>query len=66
MSCALHALKLGLSVIVMDARGIADGSTGRNGGHCWPEEFKDQDALKIDFSDIRTVRNFISSLSPEW
>ena len=55
MSCALHALKLGLSVIVMDARGLADGATGRNGGHCWPEEFKSQETMKIDYSDIKTV-----------
>ena len=33
MSCALHALKAGLKVLVFEARGLADGATGRNGGH---------------------------------
>ena len=33
MSCALHGLKLGLKVVVFEARGLADGATGRNGGH---------------------------------
>ena len=56
MSCALHALKLGLSVIVIDARGLADGATGRNGGHCWPEEFQDQETVAIESSDVKTVR----------
>ena len=33
MSCALHLLKAGLNVTVFEARGLADGATGRNGGH---------------------------------
>ena len=33
MSCALHSLKAGLKVAVFEARGLADGATGRNGGH---------------------------------
>ena len=65
MSCALHALKLGLSVILLDARGLADGATGRNGGHCWPEEFQEQDTVAIENLDVKTVREFIKSLSTE-
>ena len=33
MSCALHAVKAGLKVVVFEARGLCDGATGRNGGH---------------------------------
>ena len=67
MSCALHALKLGLSVIIMDARGIADGATGRNGGHCWPDELLvHPDTCTIDYLDVQTVRKFIATLSQEW
>lgn len=66
MSCALHALKLGLDVIVLDSRGLADGATGRNGGHCWPEEFQDPDTVVIETEDVQAVRAFIKSLDPEW
>ena len=48
MSCALHALKAGLTVKLLEARGLCDGATGRNGGHSWPEPNSNKEKLKIE------------------
>ena len=66
MSCALHALQAGLSVTVFEGRGLADGATGRNGGHAWPEEFESDTFSQIMADDIQDVRALIGSLSQEW
>ena len=66
MSCALHALKEGLKVVVFDARGLCDGATGRNGGHQWPDPFLEPKTLELIQEDIKALGGFIESLSQEW
>ena len=66
MSCALHAVIAGLNVVVFEARGLADGATGRNGGHQWPEGSNSQTKLMIENEDVKAVRCFIACLSEEW
>ena len=62
MSCAYHLLKAGKSVKVLEARGLADGATGRNGGHSWPEPQGRKDKLKVENEDMIAVRSFVLSL----
>ena len=66
MSCAYHLAKAGKTVKVLEARGLVDGATGRNGGHSWPEPQGASDKLKIENEDMKAVRTFVLSLSEDW
>ena len=66
MSCAYHLAMAGETVKVLEARGLADGATGRNGGHSWPEPHGSVDSLQLENQDMIAVRTFVLSLSEEW
>ena len=66
MSCALHAVKFGLKVRVLDARGLADGATGRNGGHSWPEPAGRDEKMLLESEDQKAVKTYVATLSEDW
>ncbi|KAL3811711.1 hypothetical protein ACHAXA_004077 [Cyclostephanos tholiformis] len=50
--------KHGLSCLLLDARGVAGGATGRNGGHLWPNLNSDFEAETVsDLLDFIAMRD---------
>ena len=67
MSCAVRALEEDLSVVVFDARGLADGATGRNWGFQQPKRWdSNPNLMKIEAENVKQMREFISTLPQEW
>lgn len=70
-SCAYALSQLGGgSVLVLEARGIGDGATGRNGGHQWPAaEYTDESYAsamgRLEHADAAAVRHLVSELPQE-
>ncbi|GBG27972.1 Hypothetical Protein FCC1311_041952 [Hondaea fermentalgiana] len=68
-SAAYHlSQKLGSEVLVVDARDLADGATGRNGGHQWAEVAESGDEVgarhaRIEAADITAVEAFVNTLN---
>lgn len=59
----------GKSVVVLDAREVCWGATGRNGGHCQALPFdRSPDVAAFEFKNVATVRDYIekNNVPCEW
>ena len=53
LSCALHLAERGYSVVLLEARRIGNGASGRNGGQLGSGHRRDQPALEREFGEER-------------
>ncbi|KAJ7162306.1 hypothetical protein C8R46DRAFT_1104191 [Mycena filopes] len=44
------------SVLLLEAREVCDGATGRNGGHCRPDCYRDYTHYKADFGREQALK----------
>ncbi|KAL1862271.1 hypothetical protein Plec18170_001096 [Paecilomyces lecythidis] len=59
----------GKSVVMLDAREVCWGATGRNGGHCQPLPFdRSPDVAAFEFKNVEAVRSYIeqNDIPCEW
>ena len=69
-STALHLARSNVKAVVLEARVISGGATGRNGGLCWPSggntaEARFEHAVVKDLEDLlsRLLSHLLSSLT---